>query len=76
VYLASARHRGKQRTFQDRTSENYFRRGIVQIEKFKQWLRSKRYSENTIYLQRLKNLPDFLSRKSVVEINNEGRDYL
>lgn len=47
--------------------------GIVQIEKFKQWLRSKRYSENTIstYGEALKSFLIFYREKSVVEINNE-----
>jgi integrase/recombinase XerD len=47
--------------------------GIVQIEKFKQWLRSKRYSESTIttYSEALKSFLIFFREKSVVEINNE-----
>ena len=47
--------------------------GIVQIEKFKQWLRSKRYSESTIttYSEALKSFLIFYCEKSVVEINNE-----
>jgi integrase/recombinase XerD len=47
--------------------------GIVQIEKFKQWLRSKRYSESTIttYSEALKSFLIFYREKSVVEINNE-----
>lgn len=47
--------------------------GIVQIEKFKQWLRSKRYSESTIttYSEALKSFLIFYRKKSVVEINNE-----
>ncbi|MFE3869484.1 phage integrase N-terminal SAM-like domain-containing protein [Flavobacterium sp. LS2P90] len=47
--------------------------GIFQIEKFKQWLRSKRYSESTIttYSEALKSFLIFYREKSVVEINNE-----
>ncbi|SEF83685.1 Phage integrase, N-terminal SAM-like domain [Flavobacterium urumqiense] len=47
--------------------------GILQIEKFKQWLRSKRYSESTIstYSEALKSFLIFYREKSVVEINNE-----
>ncbi|MFE3872645.1 tyrosine-type recombinase/integrase [Flavobacterium sp. ZS1P70] len=47
--------------------------GIVQIEKFKQWLRSKRYSESTIstYSEALKSFLIFYREKPVVEINNE-----
>ncbi|MBG6112066.1 integrase/recombinase XerD [Flavobacterium sp. CG_9.10] len=47
--------------------------GIVQIQKFKQWMRSKRYSESTIttYCEALKSFLIFHSEKPVVEINNE-----
>jgi integrase/recombinase XerD len=47
--------------------------GIVQIEKFKQWLRSKRYSESTIgtYSEALKSFLIFYREKAVAEINNE-----
>jgi integrase/recombinase XerD len=47
--------------------------GIAQIEKFKQWLRSKRYSESTIttYSEALKSFLIFYREKSVEEINNE-----
>lgn len=47
--------------------------GILQIEKFKQWLRSKRYSESTIstYSEALKSFLIFYREKPVVEINNE-----
>lgn len=47
--------------------------GIVQIEKFKQWLRSKRYSESTIstYSEALKSFLIFYREKPVIEINNE-----
>ncbi|RYJ50915.1 integrase [Flavobacterium petrolei] len=47
--------------------------GIIQIEKFKQWLRSKRYSESTIstYSEALKSFLLFYREKAVVEINNE-----
>ncbi|MBG6188811.1 tyrosine-type recombinase/integrase [Flavobacterium sp. CAN_S2] len=47
--------------------------GIVQIEKFKQWLRSKRYSESTIntYSEALKSFLVFYREKPVSAINNE-----
>ena len=47
--------------------------GILQIEKFKQWLRSKRYSESTIttYSEALKSFLIFYREKPVAEINNE-----
>ena len=47
--------------------------GIEQIEKFKQWLRSKRYSESTIttYSEALKSFLVFYSDKAVADINNE-----
>ena len=47
--------------------------GIVQIEKFKQWLRSKRYSESTIstYSEALKSFLVFYREKPVAEITNE-----
>ena len=47
--------------------------GIIQIEKFKQWLRSKRYSESTIstYSEALKSFLIFYREKSVATINNE-----
>lgn len=46
---------------------------IEQIEKFKQWLRSKRYSENTIntYSEALKSFLIFCSEKPISEISNE-----
>lgn len=46
---------------------------IEQIEKFKQWMRSKRYSESTIstYSEALKSFLLFYREKPVVEINNE-----
>ena len=46
---------------------------IIQIEKFKQWMRSKRYSESTIstYSEALKSFLIFYREKAVVEINNE-----
>lgn len=55
------------------TNSNPSAEGIVQIEKFKQWLRSKRYSESTIttYSEALKSFLIFYRLKSVVEINNE-----
>ena len=47
--------------------------GMAQIEKFKQWLRSKRYSESTIttYSEALKSFLIFYREKAVVEITNE-----
>ena len=44
-----------------------------QIEKFKQWLRSKRYSESTIttYSEALKPFLVFYRQKTVAEITNE-----
>jgi integrase/recombinase XerD len=47
--------------------------GIEQIQKFKQWLRSKRYSESTIatYSEALKSFLVFYREKVVVEITNE-----
>ena len=47
--------------------------GMEQIEKFKQWLQSKRYSPNTVktYTDALKSFLTFFSKKSVFEITNE-----
>lgn len=47
--------------------------GIQNIEKFKQWLRSKRYSENTIntYSEALKSFLIFYREKAVASITNE-----
>jgi integrase/recombinase XerD len=47
--------------------------GIVQIEKFKQWLRSRRYSESTIatYSEALKSFLVFYRDKPAAEITNE-----
>lgn len=47
--------------------------GIEQIEKFKQWLRSKRYSENTLttYSEALKSFLVFYREKPLAEITNE-----
>ena len=47
--------------------------GMEQIEKFKQWLRSKRYSESTIatYSEALKSFLVFYREKAVADINNE-----
>lgn len=47
--------------------------GIMQIEKFKQYLRSKRYSESTIttYSEALKSFLVFYREKAVAEISNE-----
>ncbi|SHH16905.1 integrase/recombinase XerD [Flavobacterium micromati] len=46
--------------------------GIAQIEKFKQWLRSKRYSENTLatYCDALKSFLVFYKHKAIEEIDN------
>ena len=46
---------------------------IAQIEKFKQWMRSKRYSESTIssYSETLKTFLIFYREKPVAAINNE-----
>ncbi len=47
--------------------------GIAQIEKFKQWMRSKRYSESTVstYSEALKSFLVFYREKPVAEITNE-----
>jgi integrase/recombinase XerD len=47
--------------------------GIAQIEKFKQWLRSKRYSESTIstYSEALKSFLVFYREKAVADITND-----
>jgi integrase/recombinase XerD len=47
--------------------------GLKNIEKFKQWLRSKRYSESTIttYSEALKSFLVFYREKPVAEITNE-----
>jgi site-specific recombinase XerD len=47
--------------------------GIMQIEKFKQYLRSKRYSESTIntYSEVLKSFLVFFREKPISEITNE-----
>ncbi len=47
--------------------------GIAQIEKFKQWLRSKRYSESTIttYSEALKSFLVFYRNKAIIDITNE-----
>ncbi|MGL2964130.1 site-specific tyrosine recombinase/integron integrase [Flavobacterium sp. RSB2_4_14] len=47
--------------------------GIIQIEKFKQWLRSRRYSESTIvtYSEALKSFFVFYNSKAIAEITNE-----
>ena len=47
--------------------------GIVQIERFKQWLRSKRYSESTLktYSDALKSFLVFYRDKPVASITNE-----
>jgi integrase/recombinase XerD len=47
--------------------------GIAQIEKFKQWMRSKRYSESTVttYSEALKSFLFFYREKPISEITNE-----
>lgn len=47
--------------------------GIEQIEKFKQWLRSKRYSESTLntYCEALKSFLVFYREKPIADITNE-----
>lgn len=47
--------------------------GTVQIEKFRHWLLSKRYSENTIktYTEALKSFLIFYNEKPVAEITND-----
>lgn len=47
--------------------------GIEHIEKFKQWLRSKRYSESTVatYSDALKSFLVFYREKTIADINNE-----
>ncbi|TDE52897.1 site-specific tyrosine recombinase/integron integrase [Flavobacterium sp. GT3P67] len=47
--------------------------GIVHIEKFKQWLRSKRYSESTLttYSEALKSFLVFYREKPIADITNE-----
>jgi integrase/recombinase XerD len=47
--------------------------GIAQIEKFKQWMRSKRYSESTIttYSEALKSFLVFYRDKAIIDITNE-----
>jgi site-specific recombinase XerD len=47
--------------------------GIEQIEKFKQWLRSKRYSESTVktYSEALKSFLIFFAEKPVADITNQ-----
>ncbi len=46
--------------------------GMAQIEKFRQWLQSKRYSPNTVktYTDALKSFLTFFREKSVFEITN------
>jgi integrase/recombinase XerD len=47
--------------------------GMQQIEKFKKWLQSKRYSDNTIktYTEALKSFLIFFNKKTVFEITND-----
>jgi integrase/recombinase XerD len=56
-----------------RSASNPSEEGILQIEKFKQWMRSKRYSESTVgtYSEALKSFLLFYREKAVVEITNE-----
>ncbi len=47
--------------------------GIVELERFKNWLQSKRYSINTIktYVDALKSFFLFFNTKAILEISNE-----
>jgi integrase/recombinase XerD len=47
--------------------------GIASIEKFKQWLRSRRYSESTVgtYSEALKSFLFFFREKPIAQITNE-----
>lgn len=47
--------------------------GIAQIEKFKHWLRSKRYSESTLktYSEALKSFLIFCNTKAIKNITND-----
>lgn len=47
--------------------------GILQIEKFKQWMHSKRYSESTVtsYSEALKSFFVFYREKPIAEITND-----
>ncbi len=47
--------------------------GIIQIEKFRYWLLSKRYSDNTVrsYTEALKSFLTFYTEKPVSEITND-----
>jgi integrase/recombinase XerD len=47
--------------------------GIAQIEKFKNWMRSKRYSDSTIstYTDALKSFLVFYREKSIIDITND-----
>ncbi|RTY97431.1 integrase [Flavobacterium sp. RSP49] len=47
--------------------------GIAQIEKLKQWMRSKRYSQSTVvtYSEALKSFLVFYNQKPITEITNE-----
>lgn len=48
--------------------------GIIQIEKFKQHLRSKRYSENTVttYSEALRSFFVFYNSKSIADLTNQN----
>ena len=56
-------------------SSNYLpsEEGIAQIEKFKQWLRSKRYSESTLktYSEALKSFLIFCNTKAIKDITHD-----
>lgn len=56
-------------------SSNYLpsEEGIAQIEKFKHWLRSKRYSESTLktYSEALKSFLTFCNTKAIKDITND-----
>jgi len=47
--------------------------GVAQVEKFRYWLRSKRYSDNTIktYTEALKSFLFYFNDKSATEITND-----
>ncbi len=47
--------------------------GIIQIEKFKQWMHSKRYSESTVtsYSEALKSFLIYYREKPIAEITND-----
>ena len=55
------------------THHSFRGRNRIKYEKFKQWLRSKRYSESTIttYSEALKSFLVFYREKALIEINND-----